>query len=421
MTPAIRTERLGKQYQIGRRGNHTSLREAVSRVARAPFRVLSAPSQADAAAEPGVMWALEDVSFDVNHGDVIGVIGRNGSGKSTLLKILSRITEPTTGWAEVQGRVGSLLEVGTGFHPELTGRENVSVNGAILGMGRREIARKFDEIVDFAGVERFIDTPVKHYSSGMQMRLAFAVAAHLEPEILLVDEVLAVGDLAFQRKCLGKMDEVSKNGRTILFVSHQMNQLRRLCTRCVWLDAGRLVETGPTAEVVNRYEAALMSPAPDATVPGASSAPARFTGWTLLDAEDADHVLMTTGRCIVRFHLQVNTPVRNGHHGIGLYDSDGRIIWGTAADNVELEPGRHALDYVFDTLPVRPGAYRWHVTLFEDGTLLDSCACVPELSVATMPTGHRRDECAGILNVPYVLNIDQTEAQEALEDVLAHR
>jgi len=418
--PAIRTENLGKQYAIGGRGNG-SLREAIGRAARAPWRAFGSRGTRDAASGPGTMWALEHLSFDVNHGEVIGVIGRNGSGKSTLLKILSRITEPTTGWADVQGRVGSLLEVGTGFHPELTGRENVSVNGAILGMGRREIARKFDEIVDFAGVERFIDTPVKHYSSGMQMRLAFAVAAHLEPEILLVDEVLAVGDLAFQRKCLGKMDEVSKNGRTILFVSHQMNQLRRLCTRCVWLDGGRLVEAGPTAEVVNRYEAALMSPVPDAAVPGASTAPARFTGWTLLDAEDANHILMTTGRCAVRFHLQLNTPVRNGHHGIGLYDSDVRIIWGTAADNLELEPGQHALDYVFDTLPVRPGAYRWHVTLFEDGTLLDSCACVPELSVATMPTGHRRDECAGVLNVPYVLKITQAEPQDAFEVLVAHR
>jgi hypothetical protein len=160
---------------------------------------------------------------------------------------------------------------------------------------------------------------------------------------------------------------------------------------------------------------------PDAAVPGASTAPARFTGWTLLDAEDANHILMTTGRCAVRFHLQLNTPVRNGHHGIGLYDSDGRIIWGTAADNLELEPGQHALDYVFDTLPVRPGAYRWHVTLFEDGTLLDSCACVPELSVATMPTGHRRDECAGVLNVPYVLKITQAEPQDAFEVLVAHR
>src|SRR5262249_51994486 len=182
------------------------------------------------------LWALRDVSFDIAQGEVVGLIGRNGAGKTTLLKLLSRITRPTAGYAEVHGRVGSLLEVGTGFHPELTGRENIYLSGAILGMSKREIDRKQDAIVDFSGVERYLDTPLKHFSTGMQMRLAFAVAAHLEPEILLVDEVLAVGDLEFQKKCLGKMDEVSRSGRTIVFVSHQMNQMRRLCQRCVWID-----------------------------------------------------------------------------------------------------------------------------------------------------------------------------------------
>src|SRR5712671_7237723 len=205
------------------------------------------------------MWALRDVSLQVEHGEVIGIIGRNGSGKTTLLKILSRITRPSAGWAEIYGRVGSLLEVGTGFHPELTGRENIYLSGAILGMSRREVDRKFDTIVAFSGVERFIDTPLKHFSTGMQMRLAFAVAAHLEPDILFVDEVLAVGDLEFQKKCLGKMEEVSGSGRTILFVSHQMNQIRRLCKRVIWLDGGEIYKSGPTAAVLGAYEAALSS------------------------------------------------------------------------------------------------------------------------------------------------------------------
>ncbi len=199
------------------------------------------------------IWALKDVSFEVKHGEVVGIIGRNGAGKTTLLKILSRITEPTEGRAEIHGRVGSLLEVGTGFHPELTGRENIYLNGAILGMKKAEIDRKFDEIVAFAEIEKFLDTPVKHYSSGMYVRLAFAVAAHLEPEILLVDEVLAVGDDAFQKKCLGKMGDVAREGRTVLFVSHNMGAINQLCPTCVWLDYGRIRSLGPTSPIVSSY------------------------------------------------------------------------------------------------------------------------------------------------------------------------
>jgi lipopolysaccharide transport system ATP-binding protein len=204
-------------------------------------------------ATASTIWALRDVSFDVRPGEVIGIVGGNGAGKSTLLKILSRITEPTSGTAEIHGRVGSLLEVGTGFHPELTGRENLYLNGAILGMRRAEIARKFDEIVAFAGVDAFIDTPVKHYSSGMYVRLAFAVAAHMEPEILVVDEVLAVGDVHFQKKCIGKMDDVSRQGRTILFVSHNLDAVQRLCTRGLLIERGHLVADGPIENVVAQY------------------------------------------------------------------------------------------------------------------------------------------------------------------------
>jgi lipopolysaccharide transport system ATP-binding protein len=259
---AIRAQALGKRYRIGgpRRG-YLTLRDALSeglaatlRTARALVRARPRGARID-----NTIWALKDVTFEIARGEVVGIIGRNGSGKSTLLKVLSRITRPTTGSAEITGRVGSLLEVGTGFHPELTGRDNIYLNGAVLGMKRAEIFRKFDEIVAFAEVERFIDTPVKHYSSGMYLRLAFAVAAHLDTEILFVDEVLAVGDEAFQKKCLGKMDDVARAGRTVLFVSHNLQAVSALTRRALLLDGGNLLFTGETHAALERYRAVLSS------------------------------------------------------------------------------------------------------------------------------------------------------------------
>jgi lipopolysaccharide transport system ATP-binding protein len=254
---AIHVEQLGKQYTIGRsRASYQTFRESLVDGIKAPFRQaarLVQGSGQSSSRSKETIWALREISFDVNQGEVVGIIGRNGAGKSTLLKVLSRITEPTEGKAKIFGRVGSLLEVGTGFHPELTGRENIYLNGAILGMKRIEIERKFDEIVQFAEIEKFLDTPVKRYSSGMYVRLAFAVAAHLETEILLIDEVLAVGDASFQKKCLGKMKDVSQAGRTILFVSHQMNAVQTLCKRSIWLNQGSLIEQGETNNVINKY------------------------------------------------------------------------------------------------------------------------------------------------------------------------
>jgi lipopolysaccharide transport system ATP-binding protein len=252
---AIRAENLSKIYKIGEyQGNHKNLREAIINTLSIPFLQRRRNAQSSTLnPQSDTIWALKDVSFEVKRGEVVGIIGRNGAGKTTLLKVLSRITEPTEGWAEIRGRVGSLLEVGTGFHPELTGRENIFLNGAILGMVKAEINHKFDEIVAFAEIEKFIDTPVKRYSSGMYVRLAFAVAAHLEPEILVVDEVLAVGDVAFQKKCLGKMGDVSKEGRTVLFVSHNMGAVQRLCERAIVLDQGYIVREGPANACVRAY------------------------------------------------------------------------------------------------------------------------------------------------------------------------
>lgn len=253
MKPIISVEGLGKSYTIRHEGQtrYKSLREEIFKL---PKRLLSRGGQSQEE-----FWALRDVNFDIMPGDRVGIIGRNGAGKSTLLKLLSRITEPTTGRITLRGRVASLLEVGTGFHPELTGRENIFLNGAILGMSRSEVRRKFDEIVDFAGVEKFLDTPVKRYSSGMYVRLAFAVAAHLEPEILIVDEVLAVGDAEFQKKCLGKMEDAGKEGRTVLFVSHNVGAIQQLCSRGMVIDNGRLYSVGSISAAINMYLKSYMS------------------------------------------------------------------------------------------------------------------------------------------------------------------
>ncbi len=267
----VTVENLGKKYRIRHQAEgrkYVALRDVIAEKARGVFKKLKNTKAQKPKSEEDVnvsasrrlgvsssedFWALKDVSFEVKRGEVVGIIGRNGAGKSTLLKILSRITEPTEGEVRLRGRVASLLEVGTGFHPELTGRENIFLNGAILGMHRAEIKRKFDEIVAFAEVEKFLDTPVKRYSSGMYVRLAFAVAAHLEPEILIVDEVLAVGDAEFQKKCLGKMQDVAKGGRTVLFVSHNLSAVQTLCKSCILLDRGRLVAKGNVGETVSRY------------------------------------------------------------------------------------------------------------------------------------------------------------------------
>jgi lipopolysaccharide transport system ATP-binding protein len=249
---AIRAEKLSKRYRVGTWERYRTMRDTIAQAVTAPFR-----RRAKAEPSEGSIWAVKDLSFEIGHGEVVGIIGRNGAGKSTLLKILSRITDPTEGRAEIRGRVGSLLEVGTGFHNELTGRENIFLNGAILGMRKAEIAARFDEIVAFSEIEKFLDTPVKHYSSGMYVRLAFAIAAHLEPEILIVDEVLAVGDMAFQKKCLGKMNDASRSGRTVLFVSHNMAAVENLCRRGIVLDHGKLAYDGPLKSAVDYYFNAL--------------------------------------------------------------------------------------------------------------------------------------------------------------------
>jgi lipopolysaccharide transport system ATP-binding protein len=354
----------------------------------------------------------------VKEGEVLGLIGRNGAGKTTLLKILSRITRPTEGWAEIRGRVRSLLEVGTGFHPELTGRENTYLSGSILGMSKREIDRKFDEIVAFAEIEKFIDTPVKHYSTGMYVRLAFAVAAHLEPEILLVDEVLAVGDINFQKKCLGKMGEVAKRGRTIVLVSHQLNQIRRLCHRAVWIDAGQVCQSGLTADVVGAYEASARFGESESEI-RSEEGRARFVRWELLAAPNGRaNVLDWEGEVRLKFVVRVCTPLSNVHHGIALYDQFRQVVWGNSVENFSLQPGIHEVICTLPSLPLRPGAYTWRVSFYDKGEQIDDWDCVPPMLISTLPQTHNYDEWAGILNIPcrfstHPLSIESVSVGEA--------
>jgi len=356
MNAAISVEHLSKQYRINAvGGSYRTLRESLMEGAAALWQRLRGRAPAGASGDDGAaeLWALKDVSFEVEPGEVLGVVGRNGAGKSTLLKVLSRITSPTAGQVDLRGRVGSLLEVGTGFHPELTGRENIFLNGAILGMSRREVARKFDDIVDFAEISRFLDTPVKRYSSGMYTRLAFAVASHLEPEILIVDEVLAVGDAAFQQKCLGKMGQVSRQGRTVLFVSHNMTAVKALCTRALLMEAGRVALDGDVDEVVNRYLTAGTDMARTGIIP--EDAPrlrdvpdeARFRSVRLTDLEGRELSQLYFGQPFrVNFVCDVLKDISDGHFEVSLSTLDGtQVTYSTTLDGgrgpMHLARGRH--------------------------------------------------------------------------------
>ena len=360
---SIKVENLSKMYKIGlARQRHDTLRDQLVDLISSPFR----PKVKED--EDGTFWALKDVSFEVMQGDVLGIIGRNGAGKSTLLKLLSRITEPTSGRAVINGRVGSLLEVGTGFHPELTGRENVYLNGAILGMHRSEITRKFDEIVAFAEIDKFLDTPVKRYSSGMYVRLAFAVAAHLEPEILLVDEVLAVGDVEFQKKCLGKMDDVAKLGRTVLFVSHNMNAIQRLCAQTLFIDNGTLVEKGLTRDIVSSYISSnFYSTAPKELI-NLEDADRVGTGEAYFDAisyespsEEIGYKLYSNGSADFSLAIVSDAPRSVSSIAVTIFDQYGTKLVNadsvSLGKSVELKQGRNLFKFRINRLHLNPGVY----------------------------------------------------------------
>jgi lipopolysaccharide transport system ATP-binding protein len=365
--PVISVTGLGKRYYLSHQKRSDTLRDTLTEKVRSLGRQLT--GRASPGAEREEFWALRDVSFEIKQGEVVGIIGRNGAGKSTLLKILSRITEPTTGRVGLRGRVASLLEVGTGFHPELSGRENIYLNGAILGMSRAEITRKFDEIVAFAQVEKFLDTQVKHYSSGMYVRLAFAVAAHLEPEILIVDEVLAVGDVAFQKKCLGKMESISRReGRTVLFVSHNLSALRQLCPTSILLKEGRVEIQGPTPAVLNIY--ARAGDQASQARPLVPPADLLDRGYLLAVAlEDVDGNPLVTARVgeswQVRVRVRLCRPMKNFVAAIGLVTNEGVGLQTAWSEPRDLAAGDYEYTFRQNAVALAAGSYGVVVGLSE--------------------------------------------------------
>jgi lipopolysaccharide transport system ATP-binding protein len=378
--PVVVVEHVRKRFRLGQlRNRHPTLRDslagATDRVARRLRRL--AGGAPDPVSEGQILWALDDVSFSVRRGEIVGLVGANGAGKTTLLKVLSRITEPTSGYARVRGRLGSLLEVGTGFHLELTGRENVFLSGAILGMRRADIRRRFDEIVAFAELERFVDTPVKFYSSGMYLRLAFAVAAHLEPEILLVDEVLAVGDASFQRKCLAKMDEVAHHGRTILFVSHNLVAMENLCERAIWLREGRLVQDGPADAVISSYlrtssYAVRQRDWPDrATAPGNDYVRIRAAGVRPAAGAASDDITVQTP-FLLEFEYWLEHPTARLTPSLHIFNEQGVVVFNVRPAQLAQWQGRTPGALVRDVCHVpgdllNDGMYRVTFCLYRDG------------------------------------------------------
>jgi homopolymeric O-antigen transport system ATP-binding protein len=380
---AIRIRGLGKRYTIGAREQYDTLRDRIAAAASRPFRRL-APGGLGAST---TIWALRNVTHEIRRGEVVGIIGGNGAGKSTLLKILSRITTPTEGEVEIHGRVGSLLEIGTGFHPDLTGRENIFLNGAILGMRKTEIERKFDEIVDFAEVGEFIDTPVKHYSSGMYVRLGFAVAAQMEPEILIVDEVLAVGDVHFQRKCLGRLDDVARGGRTVLFVSHNMAAVQRLCTSAMLLDRGRLARIGDVRSTVAAY---LGGEARGGFAAAARTGEAQILSADLedLDGRPLENPLCSDPIvCRIRFALPRRSP--GTRVGMGVLACDGTTVFTTnnadAGATCPSGPGEFDACVTIPPNTLLAGDFHLALCLWNAGAILDLQE--PALSFAVEPGG----------------------------------
>lgn len=429
MKPIIEVDRISKRYTIGESCQETMLREAVMRFAKTPFhrRTSSIP-----------FWALRDVSFCGDAGEIIGIVGRNGAGKSTLLKILSKITYATRGRVSIHGRVATLLEVGTGFHEELTGRENIYLNGTVLGMKKREVEQKLEQIVEFSGVQKFIDTPLKRYSSGMALRLGFAVAAHLEADVLIVDEVLAVGDAEFQRKCLMRMEDLHKSGRTVLFVSHNVMAIEYLCPRTIWIDQGRLRRDGDSKDVIREYLAHFAA----AQQTGSDlkerqdregTGEVRFTGIEFLDQDRQVKTVTHIGEALtVRLHYRANQTVRDAQFGVSWSTEFGSPIASisTADAGYELPvipAGKSHIDITFDFLNLVPGRY-WvsiwttgphhHNTVKDCWDVLERCAAIDLESADFYRSGHGIGRQHGLIFLPCKWSASTNDGQAPRECAL---
>lgn len=415
----ISVEDLCKSYQLGVIGTGTfygDLKRWWARQRGKPDPYLKV-GEADHGNRNGeTIWALKDVTFSVQQGEALGIIGRNGAGKSTLLKILSQVTAPTSGIAKVKGRIASLLEVGTGFHPDLTGHENIYLNGAILGMPKAEIRRKFDEIVEFSGIQKFIDTPVKRYSSGMYVRLAFAVAAHLDPDILLVDEVLAVGDAAFQAKCLGKMGEVTHEGRTVIFVSHNMGAISRFCSRVILLKEGKIFKDEATQEAIDAYYETLHERNRYASNGNRIiDAGAGFVRWSTGNTHDpACYQVYSRDPVNLAFLLSVKEPVEQAYFGIAFYSAEGQLVWAMRSEDADkgfqdLTPGDYEVNFSLPTLPLRPGHYRLQVSVNSKLKQYDVWDVEPNLEVLAKNESGLPVRWQGIMNMPGEFSIMPTK------------
>jgi len=423
MTTVISVENLSKTYHLGQIGTGTFTNDlklwwAKTRGKPNPLLRIGEKDHGNRNGEE--LWALRDVSFTVQQGEVLGIIGKNGAGKSTLLKILSRVTAPTSGRIKVKGRIASLLEVGTGFHPELTGRENIYLNGAILGMSRRETERKFDEIVDFSEVEKFIDTPVKRYSSGMYVRLAFAVAAYLDPEILVVDEVLAVGDASFQKKCLGKMGEVAEGGRTVLFVSHNMSAINRLCQTCLWIESGKLRNYGDTSKVIASYlRSDIVKDTGEKTFPEISGKKVQLRQLRLLNNKKVvSHNFSCDDPITIEMLLQVNSRVRGLYCWLDITREDGTLVF--MSDSFDTQPnplhdlssGSYKINVGIPRRSLAHGEYSINLIFAEPGvsTPVDSLSlgCNFSLDDFTTKRGNKRP---GFFSAIPLWDVEQTTKQ----------
>lgn len=406
MATAVFVDRISKQYRLGQLHRNRLLRDVLAGWVQKPFARIKT--------DVATIWALNEVSFEIAEGEVVGIIGRNGAGKSTLLKVLSKITYPTSGKVKVQGRVASLLEVGTGFHEELTGRENVYLNGSILGMKKREIDAKLDAIVDFADVEQFLDTPIKRYSSGMRLRLGFAVAAHLEPDVLMVDEVLAVGDQGFQKKCLNAMDSLHAGGRTVLFVSHNLTAVENLCPRTIWIDNGRIRRDGDSRAVIQEY----LTTFAEGQRSGANlrnverrkgTGDVRYTRLAFVDAEGKPLTVIRSGDSLtVRLHYEARKKIQQPHFGVEVYTNLGTLItslntWTTGFNLESLPPGEGYIDVHVESVNFVPDRYYLTLWLANVGTKydhLDRCATLDVEPADVHKSGRKLEKYFGIVFLP---------------------